>query len=179
MGGIARTRLRQHFANPYSTPLELTYAFPLPADGAVSGYEIHAGSRVIKGRVEPREKARADFETARLEGRTAGLVDEERANFFTQRLGNIPAGTDVVVELTIDHPLAWIAGGAWEWRFPTVIAPRYLGAEGAVPDANAVTVDVVNGATSPTASVSLTIADDVTAEPTSPTHAIAAAEQAR
>ena len=50
MGGIARTRLRQHFANPYPTPLELTYAFPLPADGAVSGYEIHAGPRVIKGR---------------------------------------------------------------------------------------------------------------------------------
>jgi Ca-activated chloride channel homolog len=173
MGGIARTRLRQHFANPYPTPLELTYAFPLPAAGAVSGYEIHAGPRVIKGRVEPREKARVDFETARLEGRTAGLVDEERANFFTQRLGNIPAGTDVVVELTIDHPLAWNSG-EWEWRFPTVIAPRYLGGEGMVPDADTVTVDVADRPTSVTASVSLRIADECTAAPSSPSHALAA-----
>lgn len=178
MGGIARTRLRQHFTNQHRTPLELTYAFPLPADGAVVGYEIRAGERVIKGRVEPREKARAEFESARLDGRTAGLVDEERANFFTQRLGNIPAVTDVIVELTIDHPLAWVPGGAWEWRFPTVIAPRYLGAKGVVPDANAVTVNVVNGATAPTASVSLTIADDLTSTPTSPSHALATASNA-
>jgi Ca-activated chloride channel family protein len=173
MGGIARTRLRQHFANPYPTPLELTYAFPLPADGAVSGYEIHAGPRVIKGRVEPRDKARATFESARLEGRTAGLVDEERANFFTQRLGNIPAGTDVVVELTIDHPLAWNSGD-WEWRFPTVIAPRYLGAEGMVADAETVTADVADRPTSVTASVSLRIADECTGAPSSPSHALAA-----
>jgi hypothetical protein len=41
------TALRQH-----ATPLELTYAFPLPSDGAVSGYEIHAGPRGIRGRAE-------------------------------------------------------------------------------------------------------------------------------
>jgi Ca-activated chloride channel family protein len=174
MGGIARTRLRQHFANTHPTPLELTYAFPLPADGAVSGYEIRAGERVIRGRVEPRAKAHAEFEHAHVTGRTAGLVDEERPNFFTQRLGNIPAATDVVVELTIDHPLAWIAAGEWEWRFPTVIAPRYMGAEGAVPDAGTVTVDVADRPTSATASVSLTIADDFTAAPSSPSHALAA-----
>src|SRR5688572_33503260 len=62
-GGIARTKLHQHFSNKYPTPLELTYAFPLPADGAVSGYAIRAGHRVIEGRVEPRDKAREQFDT--------------------------------------------------------------------------------------------------------------------
>jgi len=171
-GGIARTKLHQHFSNNYPTPLELTYALPLPADGAVSGYEIRAGHRVIKGRVEPRDKAREQFDTARLEGRTAGLVEQERANLFTQHLGNIPATTDVIVELTIDQPLRWVAGFGWEWRFPTVVAPRYLGAEGVVPDADRVTVDVVNGVTSPAASVTLTITEDLAIEPTSPTHPI-------
>lgn len=175
-GGIARTRLLQHFSNTHDTALELTYAFPLPADGAAAGYQIQAGTRVITGRVERREKARADFNKARLEGRTAGLVDQERANLFTQHLGNIPARTDVTVELTIDHPLAWIHGGIWEWRFPTVVAPRYLGAAGVVSDAEAVTVDVVNGPTPPKVSVSLTIADDLTSAPTSPTHAISNAD---
>ena len=154
VGGIARTTLHQHFTNPYASPLDLTYVFPLPADGAVSRYEIRAGSRLIKGRIERREEAQAQYEAARLEGRMAALVEQERVNLFTQRLGNISASTEVIVELTIDHPLAWISGG-WEWRFPTVVAPRYLGGHGTVPDAEAVTVDVVNGATSPTASVDL------------------------
>jgi Ca-activated chloride channel family protein len=172
--GIARTRLHQHFTNRHAEPLELTYAFPLPVDGAVAGYEIRAGQRVIKGRVERRDDARDHFEQARLEGRTAGLVEQERPNLFTQRLGNIPAHTDVIVELTIDHPVRWISGFGWEWRFPTVVAPRYLGAKGTVTDADRVTVDVINGATSPTASIQLTIGDHLTAAPTSATHAITA-----
>jgi Ca-activated chloride channel family protein len=171
-GGIARTRLLQHFSNKNAHPLELTYTFPLPADGTVSGYEIRAGNRVIRGRVERRDEARAQYEAARLEGRTAGLVEQERSNLFTQYLGNIPATTDVIVELTIDQLLRWVPGYGWEWRFPTVVAPRYLGAEGVVRDADRVTVDVVNGVTSPTASVALTIAEDLSIAPTSPTHRI-------
>lgn len=170
-GGIARTRLRQHFANPYSQPLELVYAFPLPADGTVAAYQVRAGDRIIEGRVEKRDEARATFDAARLAGRTAALLDQERPNLFTQRLGNIPAGQDVIVELTIDHLLAW-RPGSWEWRFPTVVAPRYLGGEGVVTDAERVTVDLADRPTSPTVSVSLRIADDLPSAPTSPTHGV-------
>ena len=52
-GGVARTRLLQRFSNEHRTPLELTYTFPLPADGAVSGYEIRAGNRLIKAAWNP------------------------------------------------------------------------------------------------------------------------------
>ena len=89
VGGIARVRLHQRFTNPYPIPLELTYAFPLPADSAVAGYEIRAGNRLIKGRIERRDDALTQYEAARLEGRTAALVEQERPNLFTQRLGNI------------------------------------------------------------------------------------------
>jgi Ca-activated chloride channel family protein len=176
-GGIARTTLRQQFSNDHPGPLELTYTFPLPADGAVSGYEIRAGSRVIRGRVQPRETARAQYDMARLQGRTAGLVEQERSNLFTQYLGNIPAATDVIVELTIDQPLRWASGFGWEWRFPTVVAPRYLGSEGKVSDASRVTVDLVNGVTNPTAAVALSIAEDLALAPTSPTHSIVVTNQ--
>ena len=70
--GIARIRLQQHFTNPYSGPLELTYSFPLPADGAVAGYEIRAGQREIKGQIASRGEAREIYDEARLVGRTAG-----------------------------------------------------------------------------------------------------------
>src|SRR5262249_33097212 len=141
------------------------------------GYEICAGERLIKGRIERRDDARAHFETARLGGRTAGLVEQERSNVFTQLLGNIPPLTDVTVELTIDQPLQWIARHGWEWRFPPAAPPRYVGAEGVVPDAERLAVDVVNGVTPATASLALTIADDLAGTPTSPTHPIVATNQ--
>jgi Ca-activated chloride channel family protein len=174
--GIARTKLHQHFSNEYPDPLELTYLFPLPADGTVSGYTIRAGNRLIRGHVERRAEARAQYDAARVEGRTAALVEQERPNLFTQHLGNIPASTDVIVELTIDQPLRWVPGHGWEWRFPTVVAPRFLGAPGVVVDAERVTVDVVDGVTPPTASVALTIQDDLPIAPASPTHQIEAAD---
>src|SRR5262249_27263720 len=144
----------------------------LPADGAVAGYEMRAGDRLIKGRVERRDDAKALYDAARLQGRTAALVEQERPNFFTQHLGNIPAATDVTVEVTIDHKLAWLPDGYWEWRFPTVIAPRYLGAEGAVPDASSVTVDVATSGMQPVASISVNITDDCSSPPGSSTHSI-------
>jgi Ca-activated chloride channel homolog len=37
-GGIARVVLEQRFRNVYDVPLTVSYSFPLPADGAVSGF---------------------------------------------------------------------------------------------------------------------------------------------
>ena len=174
-GGIARTELRQIFANPYEEPLKLTYKFPLPADGAVAAYEVLVGQRVIRGQIERRAEARKRYERALVEGRTAGLLDQERANLFTQNLGNVPPGSDVTVGLTIDQPLAWLPEGLWEWRFPTVAAPRYLGHEGRVPDGGEVTVDVSDRNTGVRATLELVIGDEITGgEPVSPSHPVLA-----
>ena len=122
------SRLHQHFTNPYPIPLELTYSFPLPADGAVAGYEIRAGNRLIKGRIERRDE-RADTSTKRraLEGRTActGRAGAAEPLHAAPREHSRLDGCDRRVDNR--SPVAWIAGGGWEWRFPTVVAPRYLG----------------------------------------------------
>ena len=60
VGGIARTILRQHFTNEYDIPLELLYQFPLPADGAISAYQIVAGPRRIVGRDSEEEHEQPD-----------------------------------------------------------------------------------------------------------------------
>jgi len=174
-GGLASTELRQIFRNPYEEPLELTYKFPLPARGAVAGYEIRVGERVIRGEIDRRGAARERYEQALVEGRTAALLDQERANLFTQNVGNVPPGVEVTVVLTVDQPLAWLAEGMWEWRFPTAAAPRYLGAEGRVPDAEEVTLDVNHGRSGIEATFELAIGDEISeSEPTSPSHAIRA-----
>lgn len=139
-GGIALSRLTQVFANPYEQALEVVYTMPLPADGAVLGYTIRMGEKLIHGVVEPREKAEAAFRRALSQGRSAGLLEQDRDDTFQQRLGNIPPATKVEVEIQVLQRLASLAGtgslGAqWEYRFPTVVGVRYQGTPGRVPDA--------------------------------------------
>ena len=127
VGGIARITATPALHQPVS-------------DSAGTHLRLSASGRRRRRRVRDPSRQSADqgahraarrradtVQAARLEGRMAALVEQERPNLFTQRLGNIPASTDVTVELTIDHPVAWLAGSGWEWRFPTVVAPRYLG----------------------------------------------------
>ncbi len=176
-GGLARVTLRQVFANPHDVPLAVTYTLPLPADGAVSGFAFTLGSKRIVGEVDTRQQARQRFEDAVLEGRTAALLDQERTSLFTQELGNVPPRTQVECEVTIDQPLQWLPDGLWEWRFPTVVAPRYLGAPGRVADAAKVAVDVADRALPVSLSLALSIRDGLAegARPQSPSHVLHAA----
>lgn len=134
-GGLARVVLEQRFTNTHPDPLVVTYSLPLPHEAAVSGFAFRIGARRVVGEIDRRAEARERYEAALAEGRSSALLESERGSLFTQEIGNIPPGETVTCEITLDHRLAWLPEGAWEWRFPTVVAPRYLGAEGRVPDA--------------------------------------------
>jgi Ca-activated chloride channel family protein len=151
-GGIALSTLVQTYRNPYAEPLEVIYTLPLPADGAVIGYTMRLGDRVIRGEVRSREAAKAAYEKALFEGRSAALLEQDRDDTFTQRLGSLPAGRTAEIAIEVLHPLAFLLGAGdesgpqWEYRFPTVVGVRYEGAPGRVPDANRLDVDRAAGA---------------------------------
>lgn len=169
--GIARVVLEQTFANAHAEPLRVVYRLPLPADAAVSGFAFRIGDRTIVGAVDDRARARDAFERALVEGRAAAILDEERSSLFTQEIGNVPPGAEVVATITIDQPLAWIVReGAWEWRFPLAAAPRYLGGS-ADPS---VVIDVAEGPLDARASLELAVRDALRSgrSPESPSHAI-------
>ena len=179
-GGLARVVLEQDFVNPYAETLHVSYLVPLPVEAALSGYAIRIGERRIKGQIEDIGAARARYEEALLEGRSAGLVEQDRANLFTLELGNLPPGVTVLAELTLDQKLTWLDEGAWEWRFPLVVAPRYLGAEGRVSDAERITVDVAEAGLVARAELTLLIRDAIAGDgtPASPSHLIVTAPAA-
>jgi Ca-activated chloride channel family protein len=171
-GGLARVVLRQRFANAYAEPLRVTYLVPLPADVALAGYAFLIGERRVTGEVDRLAAARERFEEALAEGRSAGIVEQDRPNLFTLELGNVPPGANVSAELTIDQPLGWLDEGRWEWRFPTVVAPRYLGAGGRVSDGERLTVDVTEKGVAVDTEVTLVIKDKLpgAGAPVSPSH---------
>lgn len=169
-GGIARLVLEQQFANRYAETLDVTYRMPLPADGAISGYEFVIGERTIKGTIDKKRRARERFEQAIASGHTAALLEQERADIFTQQIGNIPAGESIVARITIDQRLVWLPEGEWELRFPTVIGPRYIGTADSTADVRATHIKVTEQPLSARITVDIDVKDAITggAKPASP-----------
>jgi Ca-activated chloride channel family protein len=170
-GGLGRLVLEQRFHNDFEENLRVTYRMPLPADGAISGYEFVIGDRTVKGVVDRKGAARERFERAIASGKTAALLEQERADIFTQQIGNIPPGEDVTARITIDQRLVWLPEGEWELRFPTVIGPRYIGSADTANDIRATHIKVTDQPLAARIQIEMRIKDQ-TSKPTSPTHTL-------
>jgi Ca-activated chloride channel family protein len=124
-GLTSRVELTQDFVNVFDVPLEASYIFPLPDRGAVTRMRMTAGGRVVEAELQEREAARAAYDDAIASGRRASIAEEERPDVFTIRVGNILPGERVTVALTLVSPLSYEEGEA-TFRFPLVVAPRYI-----------------------------------------------------
>ena len=122
----ARVTVRQTFVNPSSTPIEALYTFPLPHDAAVDGMKISIGNRTIEGTIMKRAAAKAVYESARANGQTAALLDQETGNVFTQSVANVMPGRRIMVEITYVQLLKF-EDGEFEFVYPMVVGPRFLG----------------------------------------------------
>ncbi|WP_214405971.1 VIT domain-containing protein [Pseudonocardia lacus] len=124
-GLVSRIELTQDFVNVHDQTLEATYVFPLPDRAAVSGMRMVAGDRVVEARLQERGAAREKYDRAVAAGQRASIAEQERSDVFTMRVGNILPGERVSVTLTLAGPLA-VEDGAATFRFPLVVAPRYI-----------------------------------------------------
>ncbi len=124
-GLLYRLVVAQTFVNAHAEPLEATYIFPLPARAGVTRFRLRVGERTVEGVLKERGAARDDYDQAIRQGHRAAIAEEERPEVFTIRAGNIPPGEAVGVELELAGPLAFADGEA-TFRFPLVVAPRYI-----------------------------------------------------
>jgi Ca-activated chloride channel homolog len=149
-GNLSRVEVTQSFENPFTKPLEAIYVFPLPDVAAVDDMEIKIGDRVIKGNIKKREEAQQIYQQAKRQGRTAGLLEQQRDNIFTQSLANIKPGEQIDVTIRYTDSLKF-EGGNYEFVFPMVVGPRYIpgtqidasGDTDQVPDASRITPPVM------------------------------------
>ena len=124
-GLVAATVVTQTFVNSHAEPLEATYIFPLPDRAAATHFHMEVGGRVVEGVLKERGQARADYSKAIESGRRAAITEEERPGVFTLRVGNLMPGETAKIRLTLSGPLNCEDGEA-TFRFPLVVAPRYI-----------------------------------------------------
>lgn len=124
-GFLTRVTLRQHYRNPHPAKIEAVYTFPMSHRAAVDRMTMTIGDRVIVGEVKEREAARRIYESARAQGRVAGLLEQERPNIFTQSVANIEPGAEIDVEISYVEVLE-PSEGRYTFSFPTAVGPRYI-----------------------------------------------------
>jgi Ca-activated chloride channel family protein len=171
-GFLSRVSVTQEFHNPFKDKIEAVYTFPLPPNAAVDDMTMVVGERTVKGKIMRREQAQAVYEAAKQNGQVASLLDQERANIFTQSVANIMPGERVTVTLSYVERLKY-EEGSYEFVFPMVVGPRYVpgGATGqqgggfspdttSVPDGSRITPQVAARGTRAGHDISIEVALD-------------------
>ncbi len=123
-GYLSRVEVTQEFTNPYNEPIEAVYVFPMPERAAIDEMEMQIGARVIKGVMKEREEARQIYNQAKLDGKRASLLEQERANIFTQSVANILPGDTIIIKISYIEVLDYDQG-RYTFVFPMVVGPRY------------------------------------------------------
>jgi Ca-activated chloride channel family protein len=123
-GPTARARVTQIFHNPTDGWVEAVYVYPLPEGGAVDTLKMVIGDRIVVGEIKERQQARVIYEQAKAAGQKATLLEQERANIFTNSVANIGPGETVLVQIEYREPVRQ-SGDVFSLRVPLVVAPRY------------------------------------------------------
>lgn len=123
-GVIADVTVTQVYKNEGTVPLEAVYVFPASTQAAIYGLEMDVAGKKITAIIKSRDEARKDYETAKNQGKSATLLEQERPNVFTMNMANILPGEAIHVTLRYTELLV-PTDGVYEFVYPTVVGPRY------------------------------------------------------
>ena len=121
-GVIADVSLIQVYENRGKVPVEAVYVFPASSRATVYAVRMTIGDRVVEAQLREREEARATYEKAKSEGRSATLLEQQDVGAFRMSLANVLPGDRIKVELQYVELLVPTAG-VYEFFFPNT-APQ-------------------------------------------------------
>jgi len=134
-GDLATVSVTQNFVNPLTSAIHASYLFPLNKDAAVFEMIMQVGDETVRADIQRIEQARATFNEAKRQGRSASLLTQHRPNMFTQDIANLMPGLPIKVTLRYVQALPKV-DGAYEMAIPLVVGPRFQPTHaGAPPDA--------------------------------------------
>lgn len=127
-GVIADVKVVQTYRNEGSRPINASYVFPASTRAAVYAMRMRIGDQIIFAKIKEREAAKQEFDTAKKEGKSASLLEQERPNVFSMSLANIMPQDQIEIELRYTELLV-PTDGIYEVVYPTVVGPRYASAQ--------------------------------------------------
>ncbi|KAI1169527.1 von Willebrand factor type A domain-containing protein [Nemania sp. FL0916] len=124
-----RTVLTQTFSNDTNDHIkDLAYSFPLYDGVSVVSFTATIGDVRIHGVVKEKQQARREYQDAVDRGVSAGLLEQlpEASDVFVSKIGNVPAGAKIIVEVIYIGELKHDAeSNGIRFTLPAYIAQRY------------------------------------------------------
>jgi Ca-activated chloride channel family protein len=127
VGTIADVNVRQVYINHGILPLDAVYVFPGSTRAAVYAMTMTIGRHSIRAIVREKEQARREYVTAKEQGRSASLLEMLKPNIFRMNVANVRSGDSIVIDMRYTEAIS-LADGVYEFVYPAVVAPRYVGA---------------------------------------------------
>src|SRR5262249_23739185 len=121
-GIIADVVVRQTYRNEGKRPINARYVLPASTPAPVYAMRLQIADQVIVAKTKEREKAKAEFDEAKREGKSDSLLEEDRPNVFSMSLANLIPGEQVEIQLRYTELLV-PTDGIYEVVFPTVVGP--------------------------------------------------------
>jgi Ca-activated chloride channel homolog len=143
IGMSQKTTVEQTFVNLEEQAIEAVYTFPLPEDAAVCGFEVVTDDRVLTGKIEEKETAIEQYIEAISDGNGAFMMEQDRPDVFTIRVGSLKPAQAVTIRLTYVSHLE-IVDRTIRLAFPTTVAPRYVTDSGMDPVEAMIDGDAMN-----------------------------------
>ena len=127
VNNIAKITLRQKYANPLSSNIELHFAFPIDTDFCFGRLMAHFEGYITEGVILERQAAKQEYKAQVKEGNTVALavISSNERSIMNCKLGNLPPGQTVEIEYDISCQLQLDGLTHWQFRLPSHISPRY------------------------------------------------------
>lgn len=127
VNNIARITLKQKYANPLTTNLELHFSFPVDTDFCFGKLQAHFDGYTTEGVILERQAAKKEYKAEVKEGNTVALatISSNERSIMNCKLGNLPPGQTVEIEYDIACELRLDGLTHWQLRLPSHISPRY------------------------------------------------------
>jgi hypothetical protein len=124
---MSNVTVTQYYENNNNTNIEAKYKFSMPSGSTVYNFIAYVGDKIIKTVIKEKSEAKKIYQNAIETGDSAYYMEETDGDIFTCLLGNIPAKTNVNIEINYTSELK-TEYDAKNLRFnlPISTVPRYV-----------------------------------------------------
>jgi len=98
-GQVAQVQVSQSFVNTGSQPLEVSFIFPLPYDGAIDRLTLLIDGKEVPAQLLPKDEARRKYEEIVRRNQDPALLEWMGSGFFQTSVFPVPAGAERKVTL--------------------------------------------------------------------------------
>ena len=91
----------------------------------LNAYTLLALWRPTRGEIKEKQQAKREFRQALAENKQAALLESERPDVFSAKVGNLKPGEHATVRLSYVAEIA-MDQGVTRFTLPTVVAPPYV-----------------------------------------------------